>query len=253
MSHEPCHEEVLRVLEPLGDRAFGERIRRDRGSALQYLGIPAPALRKAVARGFSFYDLPEKRVLSIWNALWRRSPFGDVLFAALEYYGPIVRKRVDPHLWPVVRGWRGRVDNWAHADGLAGLYSRILERRPDEVHPQLEVWNRSQGEWLRRISLVSLIHYTGGNAVFLPPGKVLPFVTACLADERHYVQTAVGWVLREMGRAYPERIKSYVEANAERLRPAALARATERWPAPERTRLRAARKQRTRRSRPSRP
>ena len=122
------HEEVAQALTAIGNPALGETIRKDRGSELEHLGIRFTELRKRVKQGFSFYTLPEEQVLEVWDTLWRSSPYGDVLFAALEYYAPIVRKGVSPDLWPVIRHWSGRVDNWCHSDLLSGVYSRVLER-----------------------------------------------------------------------------------------------------------------------------
>jgi 3-methyladenine DNA glycosylase AlkD len=98
-------------------------------------------------------------------------------------------------------------------------------------------WNQSKEEWLRRISLVSLIHYTGKNAVYLPLKKVLPLVSNCLDDERYYVQTAVGWVLREMGNVYPKEVMKYLESHIEKLSSVAFTRAIERMNAKEKFRL----------------
>ena len=178
----------------------------------------------------------------MWDALWKESPSGDVLFSALEYYLPRARKGANQSLWPVVRGWAARVDNWFHCDLLSNLYSHLLPGSYDQMFPQLCAWNEAESEWLRRISLVSLIHYSGKNAVFLPPETVLPLVSNCLDDRRHYVQTAVGWVLREMGNVYPEPITAYLEANAPRMGADALSRAIERRPQDERARLRELRK-----------
>jgi len=222
------HIEVAQALTAIGNSGLGAAIREDRGSQLEHLGIRFPELRKRVKQGFSFYDLPEDEVLAVWDALWRSSPYGDVLFAALEYYAPIVRKRVSPSLWPVIQHWSDRVDNWCHSDLLSSLYSRVLERYPEEVYPQIQAWNAAEGEWLRRISLVSLVHYSGKNAVFLPPGKVLPLVSNCFDDARHYVQTAVGWVLREMGQSYPDEVGHYLESHASELSASAFSRAIER-------------------------
>ena len=238
------HREVLQALTTIGNPALGKAVQQDRGSQLKHLGIRFPDLRRRVRQGFSFYKLPEAQVLEVWDGLWQTSPYGDVLFAALEFYAPIVRKRVSPGLWSVVRQWSKRVDNWCHSDGLSALYSRILESYPAEVYPQLISWNHAEGEWLRRISLVSLIHYSGKNAVFLPLEKVLPLVSNCLDDQRYYVQTAVGWVLREMGNVYKGEIIRYLEAHAERFCTPAFSRAIERYPSRERTRLRDMRKQR---------
>ena len=106
------------------------------------------------------------------------SDWGDVLFAAEEYYRPIVRKRVDRAYWPVMKRWINRVDNWCHADVLSWTYSRLLEANPTTVMPVLEQWNVDAALWPRRVSRVSLIHYSGKNAVFLTPDEVLPWWTA---------------------------------------------------------------------------
>ena len=219
------HDEVVAALRKVGNARRGAAIAKDRGSSMTHLGIGFPALRTRVKEGFSFYDLPADEVLAIWDRLWRMSPYGDVLFAALEYYVPRARKVVSPTLWPVVRGWTERVDNWCHADGLASLYSWILASDPDAVYPQLGKWNRAEDQWQRRISLVSLIHCSGKKAAFVPLDRVLPLVTACLSDERQYVQNAVGWVLREMARAHPREIRAYIDGHNTAMSPVALRRA----------------------------
>jgi 3-methyladenine DNA glycosylase AlkD len=222
------HDEVVTALRKIGDARLGTAVAKDRGSSMTHLGIRFPALRRRVKEGFSFYGLPADKVLATWNRLWRTSPYGDVLFAALEYYAPQVRKEVSPALWPVMRKWPARVDNWCHADGLSSLYSWILSGDPEAVYPQLVKWNRAEDQWLRRISLVSLIHYSGKNAVFVPLDRVLPLVTACLPDQREQVQKAVGWVLRETGNAYPDEVRTYIEKHIAAVSVVALRRAMER-------------------------
>jgi len=153
-----------------------------------------------------------------------------------------VRKKVSPSLWKVVRQWSNRIDNWCHSDGLSVIYSRILESNLAETYPQIESWNHDDDHWLRRISLVSLIHYRGKNAVFLLPNKVLPLVSNCIDDERYHVQTAVGWVLREMGLVYNQEIIKFLETNSGKMGTQAFSRAIERLSPGERTRLRVMRK-----------
>jgi 3-methyladenine DNA glycosylase AlkD len=236
------HREVAEALILLGDPERGRAVQRDRGSQLVHLGITFPKLRRRVKQGFSFYRLPEEQVLEIWDALWKTSPYGDVLFAALEFYKPMVRKRISTGLWSVVRQWSNRVDNCCHSDGLSEIYSRILEGNLAGTYPQIESWNLDENEWLRRISLVSLIHYSGKNAVFLPLNKVLPLVSNCIADQRYYIQTAVGWVLRETGHVYDNEITNFLETHSDKMGTQAFSRAIERLSPGERTRLRNMRK-----------
>jgi 3-methyladenine DNA glycosylase AlkD len=222
---EAAHDEVLAALQAIGNPRRGEAVQRDRGSALLHLGIGFPALRARVKQGFSFSKRPEGEVLAVWDALWRRSPVGDVLFAALVHCEPVVRKRVQPGLWPVLRVWNERVDNWCHADMLAGLYSRVLQAQFDEVYPQLQAWNAAPGEWQRRLSITSLVHYTGKNAVFLAPAPMLPLLAACADDPRPSVQMALGWVLRELGRVYPCEAAAFLRQHGARMIAKARARA----------------------------
>lgn len=238
----PCHDEVVSALREIGNPALGEAIRRDRGSELEHLGIRFPALRARVKQGFSFYSLPEEQVLDVWDGLWKSSPIGDVLFAALEYYVPRVRKSPSLELWEVTSRWSARVDNWCHSDMLSALYSRLLAAFPAEVYPQLQAWNSSDDEWLRRLSLTSLIHNTGKGAVFLPPEKVLPLVECCVGDHRRYVQLAAGWVLRETATVYPDEVTVFLESHAGAMGTPAFARAIEGRSKEERARLRDMRK-----------
>jgi 3-methyladenine DNA glycosylase AlkD len=239
--HSNWLSEVEDALRAIGNLRYGEAIRADRRSEMLYFGIGVPELRARVKQGFSFYAAPPDAVLTTWDELWRESAYGDVLFAAIEYYRK-APMRQPAGLWDVIRHWIDRVDNWAHADSLAGLYSEVLERDRDAVYPQLSAWNATErSEWERRISLVSLIHYSGKNAVFMPLELVLPMVSNCLGDDRYYVQTAVGWVLRETGNAYPAEVRGYLEANAARMTSTSLTRAIERWSASEKAAIRALR------------
>ena len=238
MKYPQYHDEVLLALQELGDPGFGMHMAKDRRSEMRYVGIRVPALRSRVRQGFSFYGLEPVEVLDVWDDLWMGSQWGDVLFAAEEYYRPIVRRQVMPEMWPVMRRWIERVDNWAHSDVLSWTYSRLVEAEPEAVLPVLRRWNAAEDLWPKRVSIVSLIHY-GKNAAFLPPDVVLPMLENCIEDSRYYMQRSVGWVLRDMWRAYPEEVGAYVMKVLPRIAPAAFTRAIERHPKEERARLRA--------------
>jgi 3-methyladenine DNA glycosylase AlkD len=204
-----CEAEVLACLIPLGEPGRVAFAQNDKKSQLQFLAIKVPVLRQVGRDGFSFYQRPVAEVLAIWDYIWFHSPYYEVMALALEYYG-LLGAKIAPDIWPVLANWSRRVENWAHCDGLASIYSYLLVQRHDEVYSQLQSWNASQDLWLRRLSLVSLIHFSGKKAVFLSLEEVLPMLTNCLDDQRMYVQKAVGWVLRETGHVYQVEIRAYL-------------------------------------------
>ena len=228
------HQEVLQKLTESGSPSFALHTTKDRRSELVYSGVRVPERRKLEKAGFSFYNRDESDVIEIWHDLFMHSPNGDVLFCAIDYLRARVRKRVPKNLWSYVGKWVQRVDNWAHADDLSWVYSYVLEDDYDRVLPTLLDWNEADDLWPKRISIVSLIHYTGKKAVFLSPDVVLPMVARCIPDHRYYMQKATGWVLREMRRGYPLDVETFLETHLKDIGRSALTRATEHMPKDER-------------------
>src|SRR5579859_2812753 len=144
-------------------------------------------------------------------------------------------RKISPETWPTLSTWSQHIENWAHCDGLASIYSGLLAQNFDEVYGVLQQWNNAENQWLRRLSMVSLIHYSGKKAVFLPLDKVLPMLENCLDDERPYVQKAIGWVLREANYVYHAEISAFLEQHLADMRGIAFGAATERFSEAERS------------------
>ena len=233
------HEEVKNELLAIGKPHLASQIGPYRRSQLEYCGVSVPTRRRCGRRGFSFSILPHDQLRAIWHELWMHSSNGDVMSCALDYFKDHWRKDgIQDDLWPMVRQWVERVENWAHADDLCTLYSRIVEERFNEVFPDLELWNQGEALWPKRISIVSLIHNTGKNAVFLPLDTVLPMVSRCVNDHRDYMQKATGWVLRELHSAHPIETELFIQECLHEIGAQALSRAFERAPPDERAKWR---------------
>lgn len=214
------HDEVLTALRVAASEAgatpdIGSRIQADRGSALVHLGLRTPLRRRRVKQGFAFTTGDDDAVLAAWDRIWQQADVADVMFAPLDHYRD--RAVEDPAaFWAIVSGWIDRIDNWAHADDLARVYSRALEASralegsSDVVYAALVGWSTEPDQWRQRIAMVSLIHYTGKHANFMPPNDVLAVVANCVADDRAPVSKAVGWVLRETMKADKQAVLDFM-------------------------------------------
>ncbi|MCA9906301.1 MAG: DNA alkylation repair protein [Anaerolineae bacterium] len=235
--YEKYHPEVLAALQKYSRPHKADAVKQDRKSDLEYLAVSVPEMKQVAKAGYSLYDQSAAAILNIWNAIWWNTPYYEVMFVAAHYYERHV-EAIDEATWERLAGWAYRTENWATSDQLSSIYAYVLPRFPMQVRQQLAAWNQqSDNQWLRRISLVSLIRYTGKKAVYLPPADVLPPVANCLDDKRYYVQKAVGWVLREMRRAYPDEVDEFLVRNATRLSADAFRRAVSRHPKEQKQRL----------------
>ena len=230
MKYPEFHAEVVAELNAIGSPSFAAHTPKDRRSKMEYSGVRVPERRKLSRKGFSFFDRSESEVIAIWDDLFMHSPNGDVLFCALDYLRFRVRKSVSSELWSVIRKWVNRVENWAHSDEISWVYSYVLEAYFDDIYPDLLRWNKADDLWPKRISIVSLIHYTGKNAVFLTPEIVFPMVERCVDDHRYYMQKATGWVLREMHRGYPSEVEEFLTIHLSVIGTDALSRSVEHMP-----------------------
>lgn len=236
MNYSQYEAEIYAKLRPLGESSRAAFMKNYMKSRLEFLAIKVPVLRQVAREGFSFYERSPEEVLAIWNAVWFSSPCFEVMSMPLYYYERQGRK-ISPGVWPTLSRWSERVENWAHSDDLASIYSELLAQNFDEVYGVLQQWNNAENQWLRRLSMVSLIHYAGKKAVFLPLDKVLPMLESCLDDERPYVQKAIGWVLREVNYVYHAEISAFIEQHLAHMRGIAFGAATERFSEAERSAL----------------
>jgi hypothetical protein len=226
------HMEVLTALTQVASQSgtpsgLGDRIQRDRRSSFEYLGLRTPDRRRRVKEGFSFTAGSEAEILAAWNEVWTTTGNGDVLLTPLDYYRTRPVGAVE-RFWPTVMTWIDRIDNWAHADDLARVYSRALEASPETVYHTLVDWSRSEEQWACRISMVSLIRYTGKNAAFMPADAVLDVVANCVTDQRDAVAKAVGWVLRETMDDDPQRVQAFLDEHESSMPAISRRRASER-------------------------
>lgn len=141
--------------------------------------------------------------------------------------------------------WVERCTCWWHSDDLSKIYATSVEATPHWIVPTLKRWNKSDNPWKRRQSMVSLIEYASKRERFLPFVELLAFIEPLLDDDDYYVQKGLGWTLREIGNAYPQKFQGVMQKYAARLAPQAWTGATKNLNKDEKARLRAIRSARS--------
>jgi 3-methyladenine DNA glycosylase AlkD len=128
-----------------------------------------------------------------------------------------------PAMLPRWKRWlaEDRSTNWATTDGICGsLIGPLLAARPS-LSRQLASWSRHPNLWVRRASIVALIPLARrGQALDL----LYANATRLHHDSHDLIQKAVGWALREAGKADPHRLERYLRVNG-----AAIPRTTVRY------------------------
>ncbi|MEM7365039.1 MAG: DNA alkylation repair protein [Pseudomonadota bacterium] len=203
--------------------------------------ISTPQQRTAGKAGYSFTrdDTPRRDQLVIWDHVWRHAELMEVMHQALYAYQHRVLHRYEID---TLRRWIDRCSCWEHSDDLSKIFADALEPHPEWLLPTLQTWTTSNNPWKRRQSVVALIEYASKRKRFLPWQTLIDQVTPLLADEDYYVQKGVGWTIREIGNAYPEKMERYLDEHLLELSAQAYAGVTKNMEKPVRNALTAQRR-----------
>jgi 3-methyladenine DNA glycosylase AlkD len=135
----------------------------------------------------------------------------EVKGLAVEVVGRY-RQSFRPALLRAWKGWlsRDHASNWATTDAICGLLiGPLLLDRP-ELATRVSGWSSDRNMWVRRASVVGLIPS-------LRRGRHLNLAYDAAArlhgDRRDLIQKAVGWMLREAGKADAVRLERYLRVH----------------------------------------
>lgn len=212
------------------------------GTSYDVIGLTVPTQRALFKTGYSFSSSPDTGQLEIWDAIWKTTDVYEVLSQCIYFIEKNWARLDIAAVWKVVRSWVKKIDNWAHSDGLSDIYAHLMEKMPDEVYSQYQLWNKSENPWERRQSLVGMLLYSKKRKTLLPATKLLDMVEPLIADKDYFVQKGLGWALREIGNVYPEEAMSFLNKYCRTLHPVAFATAVEKLGFAEKNILKLSRK-----------
>jgi 3-methyladenine DNA glycosylase AlkD len=150
----------------------------------------------------------------------------------------VARYRRDfvPRLLPVWKRWLSKdySANWATTDALCGaLIGPLLVMHP-VLAAQMRGWSLDRNMWVRRASAVALIPLARRGASLDVAYEVAKRLHA---DKEDLIQKAVGWMLREAGKADERRLEKYLRAYGPSIPRTTVRYAIERFPAAKRRAL----------------
>ena len=124
---------------------------------------------------------------------------------------------------------RGYIRDWNVCDWFCvKVLGPLVEEQGEACARAISGWRESYGVWQRRASVVAFANLASeGDQNF--PGfteMVLDNCSHLLESQERFVQTGVGWVLRELSRSDEDRVVGFVEANLDRLSREGLKNAT---------------------------
>ncbi len=188
-------------------------------SSLEHAGTSLPSIRacaKRIRRGHP--DLTADEVFDLVHLLWS-VPLHERRMLAVVVLEQYAQRLAAEHLVALEPLLRDSY-TWALVDGLAGdVAASIVARQPDAafVDETLRRWAHDEGLWIRRSALLAHLHTLSRTGSFVGWERFGELADAMLEEREFFIRKAIGWVLREAGKARPELVAAWLRPRTGRM------------------------------------
>ncbi|MCP5366221.1 MAG: DNA alkylation repair protein [Hyphomicrobiales bacterium] len=192
-------------------------------STWRHWGVTAPnmdAAIKAATAGAAPADL-----LALATRLWAEPVWDCRIVAGRILSAPRVPAGDDLWRWIVAR--LPEMDGWAVEDNLMKAAWKCLRADPRRLDT-VETWLGHDSFWVRRAAFVYTLPWSRPGE---DPDRMLAWAARLASDREWFVQKAIGWWLRGLGRHDPARVEAFLAAHGAALKPVAVREAVKYLPA----------------------
>jgi 3-methyladenine DNA glycosylase AlkD len=210
---------AMAALRALADPARAEGMAAYHKVARTYLGVSVPEI-DALVRDWRAGTTLDGRI-ALAGALWE-SDVHEARVAAAKLFTQARIRPDDGEVWRVIASWVPDFDGWALADHVCIAGAKRLVADPSRID-EVEGWTRSPHLWTRRAALVITLPWTRQNHP--RPGdlaireRVLGWCVGLAAEREWFMQKAVAWWLRDLSRHDAPRVRAWLAAHGDRLKP----------------------------------
>ena len=184
----------------------------------QYLGLSNVVLNDLTKEWRRTLDVRDRVELA--DGLWQTDIFEARLAAAKLLTQ--ARIRPDDAAWALIQGWTGDFDSWAIADHACMAGQKRLVADPARLD-QVEAWTRSDHMWTRRAALVITLPWTKQNhpkpEELQARTRILGWAGGYVADNNWFIQKAIGWWLRDLSKHDAGRVRKFLDAHGQDMKP----------------------------------
>lgn len=187
-----------------------------------YLGVRNPVLTdlaRDLRRTLALQDR-----LALASGLWDSNVHEARILAAKLLEQARLRPD-DSAAWALIASWVPQFDAWAIADHASISGAKRLAADPSRLDT-VEIWAGSDHMWSRRAALVMTLPWARLNtpkpAELAQRERILGLAAGLVRDRAWFVQKAIGWWLRDLSKRDPDRVRAFLAAHAEDMKPFAV-------------------------------
>ncbi|WIV51691.1 DNA alkylation repair protein [Marivivens sp. LCG002] len=203
-------DQALTALEALADAEKAPELLAYHKVERPYLGVSNPQIDDLTKEWRAACTLEER--LELASALWATN-IHEARIAAAKLLTQARIRPDDTAAWELIKSWVPDFDAWAIADHVAIAGQKRLSADPTRLD-EIEPWTVSPHMWSRRAVLVMTLPWTKIThpkpEEIAARERILSWAAGYVDDREWFIQKAIGWWLRDLGKRDPERVKAFI-------------------------------------------
>ena len=224
-------EDAIKALKDVGDAQKASEMGAYHKVERPYLGVANPTLDLMAREWRQSLDLDTR--LALAAGLWD-SNIHEARVAAAKLLTQARIRPEDGPVWELIQSWVPQFDAWAIADHACMAGRRRLVADPSRLDT-VEQWTTSDHMWTRRAALVITLPWTKQNHPkpdeIQARERILGWAAGYVDDPEWFIQKAVGWWLRDLSSHDAPRVRAFIDAHGDRMKPFARREALRKLPA----------------------
>ena len=195
-----------------------------------YLGVANPDIDTLCKEWRAAVDLDTR--LTLASGLWD-SNIHEARVAAAKLLTQARIRPDDSGAWDLIASWVPEFDAWAIADHASIAGQKRLVADPTRLD-QVETWTTSDHLWTKRAALVMTLPWTKQNQPkptdLAIRDRVLGWAASYTTDHDWFIQKAIAWWLRELSKHDAPRVRAFLDAHSDQMKPFAVKEAARKLP-----------------------
>ena len=222
-------EDAIATLQIQGNAQKAVEMKAYHKADRPYFGVPNPVIDAAVKDWRAALTLEDRVALA--SQLWD-SNVHEARVAAAKL---LVQARINPDdaAWDLIVSWVPQFDAWAIADHVCGAGARRLVADPSRLDV-VETWTTSDHLWTKRAAMVMTLPWTKQNNPkpdeLQARERILGWAGEYTKDPAWFIQKSVSWWLRELGKHDAPRVRAFLAAHGDAMKPSARKDASRKLP-----------------------
>ncbi len=212
-------DEALAALRDRADPAKAGDMARYHKADRPYLGVTNPEIDELAKAWRQALTLDDR--LALAGGLWRTN-IHEARIAAAKLLTQARIRPDDTSAWRLIASWVPDFDAWAIADHASIAGQKRLVWEPSRLDEVAE-WTTSDHMWTRRAALVMTLPWTRLNHPkpddLAIRERVLGWAASYVDDPEWFIQKAVAWWLRDLGKRDPDRVRTFLAEHGDRMKP----------------------------------